>query len=215
MVIYNSVAESQYSCFRTIEGFSNLASVLKENPSIFRINYQWDGKLDQIEDFEFVASAAYACRNIVFVIEEVSLFCNPAYVPRPLAKIISIGRHRDLSLYCTSQTPKQINTLIRSQSSEIISFSQTEPAHIDWCREVMGPDADIISTLKPYECVKWTPNDCIVLDKNFEPLDKRDKSVLASSQNSEREGVPESPPINPQNPASLPDTTINDSFLED
>jgi len=171
--------------------------MLKENPSIFRINYQWNGELDQIEDFEYVASLAYACKNIVFVIEEVSLFCNPSYVPRPLAKIVSIGRHRNLSLYCTSQTPKQINTLIRSQSSEIISFSQTEPAHIEWCRAVMGDKADIINSLKPFQALKWTPEKTTIFDKHWRPLDKQGKTVLASLQNSQSEGSLDTPDSNP------------------
>lgn len=142
------------------------------------------------------------------MVEEISLYCSPSHIPRPLAKIISLGRHKGLSFYCTSQTPKQINILIRSQASEIISFAQTEPAHIDWCRQVMGADADKLNQLQRYHCLQWTPEQSIIRDANFNPLDKRTMPVLESQKIPEREAS-----INPVNPNPIdafpPETNSN------
>jgi hypothetical protein len=155
VVIYDTLGDPEFDKYRRIERFPDLCRFLAGNPAIFRVVYQWQTDVTQEEDFDRVCEAVYACRNVVFVVEEVAVFCNPNLIPIPLRKIVALGRHRSLSLYCTSQTPPQIHNLIRSQAHQIVSFNQTEPGHVSWCRAVMGEAADYLPGLRPHHSVSW------------------------------------------------------------
>jgi len=143
---------------------------LKKNKASFRIVYSWNGEIDPELDFDLVCKAVNACKQMTLVIEEVSLYCSPSRIPTTLSKIVGQGRHSNLGIICTSQTPKQINPFLRSQAGRIISFSQTEPGHIEWCKAVMGAEAEKLPKLKPFECLDWSPELCIVRDRNFDPV---------------------------------------------
>lgn len=155
VLIYDTLGDPDFDSYRRVSSFPDLCKLLLSNPAIFRVAYSWPTDTDQEEDFERVCEAAYACRNIVLVVEEVATFSNANYLPHALRKIVALGRHRALGMFCTSQTPPQVHNLIRSQAHQIISFNQTEPGHIAWCRAVIGPQADHLPYLKPHFSVCW------------------------------------------------------------
>lgn len=154
-LVYDTLKEKAYDEFTRIEGFPALCRFLASNPAIFRVAYSWDGTSSREIDFERVCQAVYCCRGITFAIEEVDQFCNAAYLPVSLDLIVSLGRHRDLSVWVASRRPKEIHPLIRSQANQVVSFAQTEPADLEWSRQVIGEMADRLPGLKKRESMTW------------------------------------------------------------
>lgn len=172
VVIYDTLAHPDYDEFHRISSFPELCRFLASNPPVFRVAYTWDGEsVDQEEDFDRVCRAVYLCRNLVFAVEEVSEFCSPSFLPRPLRRIVALGRHPGISFYCTSQVPSQVHSLIRSQASRIISFTQIEPVHLAWCRAVMGEWANALPELPRHHAVDWTPLKSCYRDASWTPVD--------------------------------------------
>jgi len=161
----------EHNDWTRIESFSELCTSLAGNPPIYHFVHSWDGVLAPTDHFDFVTRAILSCRETVLVVEEIGLYVNPHMLPNPLAMLVGQGRHRGLGLICTSQTPKQVNPFIRSQASRIVSFNQTEPAHIDWCGAVMGECAELLPSLPPYHALDWTPGGWQLRGPLWEPLD--------------------------------------------
>ena len=73
-----------------------------------------------------------------FVLEEGYLFCSPDRIHPLLVQINSVGRPRGIDLVAVAQRAATINRLITSQTWELISFCQTEPADLAYLREFGG-----------------------------------------------------------------------------
>lgn len=154
-VLYNTLGEPTYGEFPCVGSFPALLSSLSSRSAILRLNYVWDGRLDRERDFEFVCQAVYEAGNVVFAVDEIDLFCSGVFVPRHLDRIVSLGRHRNIKLYCATRRPKEIPPLIRAQAGTVISFRQTEPLDLEWCKQVMGDDAENLPTLRQFEPFVW------------------------------------------------------------
>jgi hypothetical protein len=168
IVVYDTLHEAAYDDFHRIDDIGDLADRLIANPPIIRLAYTWNGKAARDVDFDRVCAAVYCCRNLVFAIDEVDLFCSPNFTPRHLDMIVSLGRHRGLSVYCATRRPKEIPATIRAQAARVISFRQSEPADLEWCRQVMGAMADRLPGLAEYQRLTWDDRD--PLDNGADPV---------------------------------------------
>ena len=155
VLLYDTLKEPTYDKLKRVEKFPELCKLLIANPAVFRVAYSWDGVAEHEVDFDRVCNAVYACRGLTFAVDEVDLFTSPTFIPRPLDKVISLGRHRGISLWVASRRPKEIHSLIRSQANRVMSFAQTEPADLEWCRQVMGSQADELPGLGQYKSLTW------------------------------------------------------------
>jgi len=155
VVLYDTLKEKTYNEFSRIEGFPALCRFLATNPAIFRVAYSWDGTAPRELDFERVCEAVFCCRGLTFAVEEVDQYCNSSFLPRHLDMIVSLGRHRDLSVWVASRRPKEIHPLIRSQANQVVSFAQTEPADLEWSRQVIGDLSADLPGLKKYRSLTW------------------------------------------------------------
>lgn len=155
-VLYDTLREPTYDKFTRIGSFPELCKFLAANPAVFRVAYSWDGVASHEVDFDRACRAAYACRRLTFAVDEVDLFTSPSYIPRPFDRLVSLGRHRELSVWVATRRPKEVHPLIRSQANMVVSFAQTEPADLEWSRQVMGSGADRLPALRLYERVVWT-----------------------------------------------------------
>lgn len=156
VVLYDTLREDTYNSYTRVETYRELCHKLLEDRPVFRLAYSWPGDVEREADFERFCKAVYCCRNLAVGVEEIDQFCSASFMPHSLDLVVSLGRHRQLSLYCASRRPKEIHPLIRSQAVEVISFLQTEPADLEWCRAVMGAGADELPSLEQYEYVHWT-----------------------------------------------------------
>ncbi len=155
VVLYDTLKEKEYDELERIEKFPELCRALAADKPIFRYAYSWDGTADREIDFERVCRAVYCCHRLTFAIEEVDQFCSPSFLPKHLDMIVSLGRHRDLSVWVASRRPKEIHPLIRSQANTVISFAQTEPADLEWSAQVMGSMVEKLPRLKKFRSVTW------------------------------------------------------------
>jgi hypothetical protein len=96
---------------------------------------------DEAQDFAEVASMAYDQGNMMFAIEEVVMLgCSPNYAPPKLARMIRLGRHRNLDLLYTTQRLEETPRLLTSQTDIFILFAHTEPRSLDRIQERCGPE---------------------------------------------------------------------------
>jgi DNA helicase HerA-like ATPase len=118
----------------------------------------------------------YETGNLVFAVDEIDLFTSPNFLPRHLDRIVSLGRHRNIRFYCATRRPKEIPPLIRAQAGTVISFQQTEPLDLEWCKAVMGSDAENLPTLPQYQAFEWSDS-----APAQEPVDVPERPALQSS----------------------------------
>ena len=160
VLIYNTLTEPVHDDdgFESIRDYQTLLTRLKENKPFFRLSYRGvnDGS-DMETDFDFCCRAVLACRDINFAVEEIGLHSNSWKMPNSLQSIVSAGRHRGISFYCTSQRASNVHPLIRALSTSIISFKQTEPRDLQWLEEVMGEENALkVSQLGIHEKFEWS-----------------------------------------------------------
>lgn len=117
------------------------------NPNPFRFGCY------ALPDVALMGSIGYLVGNCAFVIEECGYaFRKGESIPEWLAEGIFLGRHQSYSMVFTAQRAISIPIELRSQTNRFISFRQTEPADVKWCREKLGEFAEDLPTLPKYYC---------------------------------------------------------------
>jgi hypothetical protein len=98
--------------------------------------------------------------GLIYAVDEVDKFCSASFVPQSLKDLINYGRHRKISMICTSRRPAQVARELTSQCAEIRCFRTTEPRDIRYFADIMGDTAaNKLPTLGEYQYLKWT-DDC-------------------------------------------------------
>jgi hypothetical protein len=129
----------------------------------FRIMYQpFTGELEH--HFEAVTALALAYGKngpgIIYAVDEIDKFCTASFVPPAMKDLINYGRHRKVSMICTSRRPAQVARELTSQCSEIRCFRTTEPRDIRYFSDIMGDTAaQKLPALGEYQYLRWT-DDC-------------------------------------------------------
>lgn len=106
--------------FNFQEFSEKLIKLKSENSKKFELIFQFNPENENSEsEFNELLRLCYYFSNIQIVIEEVQLYSSPHYLPKWLKNCLLIGRHRNLSVLCTSQRPGEVNKTILSQCSHI------------------------------------------------------------------------------------------------
>lgn len=147
-----------------LSSYGDVLDFLKRNPDFFHVAYfNETDPVSMAEEFERVAQAVHACRDMVFVVEEVDLYTNPHFLPFAFERLISVGRHRDIALFVTSRRPASVHPLIRSQANQIVTFRQIEPRDLKWLAEVMGEEAaEKVRTLPRFVPFRWRDDGTVI-----------------------------------------------------
>jgi len=104
-------------------------------------------------DLPLAGAIAYLNGNCAFVIEECGFaFRKGQPIPDWLQEGIFLGRHQFLSMIFTAQRAISIPIELRSQSNRFITFRQTEPEDVKWCREKLGDLIEELPLLPKYTC---------------------------------------------------------------
>lgn len=155
VIVWDLLRERAYEKYQALESFDDLCTVLGENTTVLRARYSPTGDVPIQQDFDRVCEAVLESRGFVFAVEEIDLVSSPRRMPHPLERIVSIGRHYDLSLYAASRRPHAIHPHIRAQAHQITTFIQTEPRDIKWLQEVMGERALGVPRLGRFKSIDW------------------------------------------------------------
>jgi DNA helicase HerA-like ATPase len=102
------------------------------------------------EAFDILA-VAFEIPNILIVIEEASLYCDPHTLPDEIARLIRYGRKRGIHIIFIARRPSEINRELTAQSKLIVTFRQTEPIDIQYLKARMGAEAESVPHLKDWK----------------------------------------------------------------
>jgi len=101
------------------------------------------------EEFPLVCACVMNVGDMMLVVEETSMHCSAWRIGPEFLEVVEYGRHaleeetgraHPVGLVAISRTPTEIHNIIRSQSWELDCFALSEPAHLDWCARVVGPE---------------------------------------------------------------------------
>lgn len=152
--IYDCMGDFQQGVLFEYNQFAELSKFWKScYKNQFRIIYRplWPAPQLQVP-----AGLAWQLGNLCFVIEEAAECCQPHQVTENLAKLVRMGRHRNIEVVAITQRPYELDIMFRSQAKEIYVFNTTEPRDRDWLRKVVGAEVENkLDQLKQYEHITW------------------------------------------------------------
>lgn len=82
----------------------------------------------------------------LLVIEEIDIHCRGPWLPDDLFRLVTMGRHRAVSLVGISRNAASVPKQFSAQRSTIVTFRQTEPPHLLAIRDY-GFDPAVVQTL--------------------------------------------------------------------
>lgn len=109
------------------------------------------------EEIEMLWHAAFAATNCTLINEECTLLFNRGEdIPEWARPMVFMGREPQLNLVLVTQRAHSIPVSIRSQTSRIVTFLQTEPDDVRALAARIGREhIDAIATLPELECLDW------------------------------------------------------------
>lgn len=84
------------------------------------------------------AAIAFAAGDVVLVLDELSLFCKAGYVPRPIGLVMTVGRHRSVSLLAGTQRPALVSRTVTAMADYTAFFHLEDPRDIQWASNQLG-----------------------------------------------------------------------------
>ena len=91
----------------------------------------------------------------LIVIEEASRFCDPTRLPREVARVLRLGRHRSLSQLYIAQRPSAVHRDVTANADVIVAFRQQEPRDILYLRAVAGQEVERLRALPDYKVMAF------------------------------------------------------------
>lgn len=91
-----------------------------------------------LASFERACAWTRRAGNMLFVVDEVDLFCSPSRIPDALSDCVSLGRHSCLDMLFLARRPAEVHREITSQADWIRAFKTTEPRDLVYLEQVGG-----------------------------------------------------------------------------
>jgi DNA helicase HerA-like ATPase len=91
------------------------------------------------------------------VIEEVQRYATPHRMDYWLEQLFLVGRHRGISLLCTTQRPGYCHKTIISQSGHVYFGQLHEQNDLDYCRSVLFDEAFRLIDLPKRKFLYFSP----------------------------------------------------------
>lgn len=134
-----------------VGSMQELADYLERTDGRWRIAY-FSTQLEQ--DFPLLCAAAWSIGNLLFVVEEVDRFCEPAWIPQELFQIVNYGRHApagSVDYLAVSRRPADVHRALTSQAYEIYCFTIGEPRDVEYLSKLVARDfAEGLPALRPH-----------------------------------------------------------------
>lgn len=124
------------------------------------------------------AAIGYAAKCCAVVLDELSLWCSPKYLPPNLELLAGTSRHRGVSFLATARRPAEVHRLITSVSDLTIAFQTVEPLDLVYLKERFGSAVSRLPHLPPRRALAVGDVGCLRilgaggLPRNVELLDR-------------------------------------------
>lgn len=135
--------------------------VINNFHSNFRIIYQPEISDDDIDSAqeEFIQLSNKVVRNLYkayFVIDEIDIYTSAQKCPSAFKNLILRGRHREISIICTTRRHTETSRHLTAQADIIVSFHQQEPNDIKYMSQFFGQEkAELLPSLQPYHYIRY------------------------------------------------------------
>jgi hypothetical protein len=94
--------------------------------------------------------------GILYGVDEIDQFCNPNEPLGPeLNECVEYGRHRNISMSCTTRRPHKVSRNLTAQCAEMRIFKTNEPRDKKYFEEFIGSAVKDLPQLGQYEYLQW------------------------------------------------------------
>ncbi len=139
----------------TINSIENLYDYLADaRGKNYRIVFEPENLMDTVELKDGSESTIFneVCRvvyehldNVVLGVEELADHTKPGYAPLFFQRIVRSGGHHGISVYATTQRPKEIWTGFRGQLTKFISFKLYDDSDLAWVASAIRDKKEALS----------------------------------------------------------------------
>jgi hypothetical protein len=103
-----------------------------------------------------VIEYARRTKGLIYGVDEIDQFCNPNEPLEPeLNEIVEYGRHRQMSMSCTTRRPHKVSRNLTAQCAEFRIFKTNEPRDKKYFEEFIGQAVKELPQLGQYEYLRW------------------------------------------------------------
>lgn len=96
----------------------------------FRVTLRFDIETAELETSDLF-TLCERVGNLLVVVEEASLYFDPRTKIKSFQRLVSQGRHSNVSLLCISQRVPEVDTTFRAQANTLVTFLQTSPTDLE------------------------------------------------------------------------------------
>jgi hypothetical protein len=97
------------------------------------------------EIFDAVCLDVWRRGNLIFAVDEVSLFCSKWDMPEPLNRLISMGGNRNIAIWITTQRVAQVHNNILANCQYHFIFRTYLPNDVEWYSKVVPRNVILMS----------------------------------------------------------------------
>ncbi len=109
----------------------------------FRLAVVTNSEADALKVLEL----AWTLPSSLVVVEEVDQIAHPGYSPPELRQLIQRGRHRRISVVCSTQRPAATPVQLRSQADVLAAFRLTTPQDVEAVKFAIQAHAEALYML--------------------------------------------------------------------
>lgn len=124
--------------------------VLYSSPSII------DNPFDPGSEFNRLCFFLYHVPDFILILDEVNFYTTANSIPEQLKILITQGRRQFIDIVGAVRRKVETNNILTSQANIVVSFKQRLPEDIDYLRDYIGKEAELIPALEPLEFVYGT-----------------------------------------------------------
>jgi hypothetical protein len=123
-----------------------------ENEKYFKAVYHFDASLDDpqiLAEFDLICMIVFYRTDMTILVEEVQTFSNTSAwgLSKWFRNLIFKGRHSNISIICTTQTPSNLNKKILGQTNYLYCGQLSTKADIDYVEQFTDLDGVEIQNL--------------------------------------------------------------------
>ena len=124
-------------------------------PDIETTAYEKDDNEKATQEFDLMCRIVQYSYNVNFVIDEVDMYTSANKCPSSFKNLVMRGRHRQISIICTTRRHTETSRHLTAQADVIVSFRQQEPNDIKYLGQFFGEKAQSLPTLEQYHYIKY------------------------------------------------------------
>jgi DNA helicase HerA-like ATPase len=95
-------------------------------------------------------------KGLLYGVDEIDQFCNPNEPLEPeLNEVVEYGRHRFMSMSCTTRRPHKVSRNLTAQCATMRIFKTNEPRDKKYFEEFIGSAVKELPLLGQYEYLEW------------------------------------------------------------